>query len=1080
LAPFAVGGDPVVKAADFRVTAFATGLNFPSGVVAEPDGSLLVVVNTPNSGSTSFFDSTAQVIRLVDTSGDGVADGAPAVLASGLPGADSALAQAGLYVITTSSNGVISFLHTGATPSSPLTLSGTINFAFPSGWWHTTYGLAVRPAPGSPGDYNVFFNIGSQFNGIKKDANGNILFDSNGVAIPDPTVAHVPASGLLSTTLDGDAIYMVTLHDQGGTPVLSGLTKVATGLRNAEAMGIDPATGDLLYADNGIDGTDGGNEAYSTDTLFRIKATDIGRIVPNDGFPYSYTLTNPLPDMPNTVVNPGSRVSPLASFQPLRDPNLLSTGSESEGASGFAIAPAMFPAGVNHGVFVGFHGVFNTGGTSNEENPLLYVDGSTGKYFDFISNDEPGIGHFDGAASTSDSLFLTDIASSGQVSGGPGMGVIYQIKSRGLPNADGWQGYALDAQHTAVSPVASVSLGTVNWQAPVDLAPQYSGNDLLIHYGSPLITAANTIITPVKTGTAGGFEVKSLSAATGSVRWTVASDYVLMPASGTSGYHWIPSYSPTLTPYNRVYFAGAGGTVLYTDAPDAAGPSPPTIGRLAFFGLANYNANPAAYNSTVFVNTPITSDAAGDIFFGFLVTGSNPLGLQSGIARIGADGTASFAPVVSGTIQVATNSAPALSNDGTVLYVLESTGNSGSGRLVALDSQSLAVIAQVTLLDPHNPTKTAAISNDATASPTVGPDGDVYIGVLENPFASNHDRGWLLHFSADLSQSKTPAAFGWDDTPSIVQASMVPSYHGPSNYLLMAKYNNYAGEGGDGVNKLAILDPNTTMTDPVTGTTVMSEVLTIAGPTPDPEFIASHPNAVREWCINSAAVDPATDSVLAGSEDGRLYRWNLATNSFTEQVTLTTGVGEAYTPTLIGPDGTVYAINNATLFATGGASASYVRSDTATKGNWVGTYGTQGYDIVSGPLSLPSQVTVAPSGQSTYTWTTTSTDPRALQVPGSTNRVAAVWYSSTTFTVGVNLGDGQTHNLELYFLDWDNKGRGEQVQLSDASTGQVLDTRTIASFTNGVYLDWTVSGNLVITITRQAGANAVLNGLFLD
>ena len=162
------------------------------------------------------------------------------------------------------------------------------------------------------------------------------------------------------------------------------------------------------------------------------------------------------------------------------------------------------------------------------------------------------------------------------------------------------------------------------------------------------------------------------------------------------------------------------------------------------------------------------------------------------------------------------------------------------------------------------------------------------------------------------------------------------------------------------------------------------------------------------------------------------------------------------------------------------ATASFLEQDATTQGSWTNTYGTQGYDIVSGPSSLPANESVTPSGQATYTATTTSSDPRALQVPGSSNRVAAVWYSSTKFTVDVNLADGQAHNLELYFLDWSNNGRSEQVQISDAGTGTVLDTETISSFASGVYLDWKVSGNLVITITRKAGTNAVLNGLFLD
>ena len=55
-----------------------------------------------------------------------------------------------------------------------------------------------------------------------------------------------------------------------------------------------------------------------------------------------------------------------------------------------------------------------------------------------------------------------------------------------------------------------------------------------------------------------------------------------------------------------------------------------------------------------------------------------------------------------------------------------------------------------------------------SASPVVGPDGDVYYGVLEEPFPSHNDRGWLLHFNADVSKMKIPGSFGWDSTPSVV------------------------------------------------------------------------------------------------------------------------------------------------------------------------------------------------------------------------------------------------------------------------------------------------------------------------
>jgi hypothetical protein len=488
-----------------------------------------------------------------------------------------------------------------------------------------------------------------------------------------------------------------------------------------------------------------------------------------------------------------------------------------------------------------------------------------------------------------------------------------------------WSDYAHDAQHSAISAVASEPLGCIHWQTPVDLNPQFSGGELLIHYGSPLITSSNTVLVPVKTGASGGFRFEAHAGTNGTLKWMQPTDYLLPP------HYWTPSFSGTLSPSNRLYFPGGGGTVYYCDSPDTNGP--PVVTQLAFYGLTNYLANTNAYLANVFIDTPITSDRYGNIFFGFQVTNSTPLNLASGIARIDANGTgtwiaASTAANDSNIIKVAQNCAPALSADGNTLYIAVNSANGDFGNygyLLALNSGTLAPLAAVRLKDVLTPANDASVPDDATASPTVGPDGDVYYGVLENPASENHYRGWLLHFNGSLTQSNTPGAFGWDDTASIVSTSLVASYQGSSPYLLMTKYNNYANAGGNGSNKIAVLDPDATEIDPVSGATVMKEVLTVLGPTPNPPLAG-----VKEWCINSAAVDPFTKSVLANSEDGNLYRWDLTSNTLTQAVRLTSGLGEAYTPTLIGVDGTVYAINDAILYAVGPPLALQITSITQT------------------------------------------------------------------------------------------------------------------------------------------------------
>jgi hypothetical protein len=184
---------------------------------------------------------------------------------------------------------------------------------------------------------------------------------------------------------------------------------------------------------------------------------------------------------------------------------------------------------------------------------------------------------------------------------------------------------------------------------------------------------------------------------------------------------------------------------------------------------------------------------------------------------------------------------------------------------------------------------------------------------LESQFPAHNARGWLLQFDALLNSAGAPGSFGWDVSPSVIPATMVTSYSGSSTYLLALKYNNYDGVGtGDGLNKLAVLDPRATQADPIIpSVTVMHEVLTILGPTLD----AGSATARREWCINTMAADPARKSMLANNEDGILYRWDLTNNTLSQSIRLTSGLGQAYTPTVVGADGAVYAISNATLFS---------------------------------------------------------------------------------------------------------------------------------------------------------------------
>ena len=121
-----------------------------------------------------------------------------------------------------------------------------------------------------------------------------------------------------------------------------------------------------------------------------------------------------------------------------------------------------------------------------------------------------------------------------------------------------------------------------------------------------------------------------------------------------------------------------------------------------------------------------------------------------------------------------------------------------------------------------------------------------------------------------------------------------------------------------------------------------------------------------------------------------------------------------------------------------------------------------------------------------YYWTTSTTDVRALQYadPTRTDRFAACWYSDPLhdpLVLNVNM-PSTPERVSLYLLDWDRLGRQERIDVVDAGTGTILDSRTITDLSGGVYETWNISGSVQFVITNLAGpnANAVVSGIFVD
>jgi hypothetical protein len=163
----------------------------------------------------------------------------------------------------------------------------------------------------------------------------------------------------------------------------------------------------------------------------------------------------------------------------------------------------------------------------------------------------------------------------------------------------------------------------------------------------------------------------------------------------------------------------------------------------------------------------------------------------------------------------------------------------------------------------------------------------------------------------------------------------------------------------------------------------------------------------------------------------------------------------------------------------GGAVATFLKMDATTQGNWQTSYGADGYSITPQSQSLPPYAGFSVSNQQNWTWASSTSDQRALQNVTGAGRTAATWYNNySTFTLDVNSSDSNPHQVSIYAVDWDSRSRAETIQVVDAATGTVLDSRSISSFVNGVYLVWNITGHVKFNVIKSSGDNSVISGVF--
>ena len=183
-------------------------------------------------------------------------------------------------------------------------------------------------------------------------------------------------------------------------------------------------------------------------------------------------------------------------------------------------------------------------------------------------------------------------------------------------------------------------------------------------------------------------------------------------------------------------------------------------------------------------------------------------------------------------------------------------------------------------------------------------------------------------------------------------------------------------------------------------------------------------------------------------------------------------------------------------------TCEFLGIDEATKGNWVGVYGEDGWILFGNePIDhLPAYAKLEyrmqdGSAPAKHTWWDERIDREDDEVigeykenqsmlycdEGKTDRIIGCNYASLHY-LDIDIGN-ETKNISIYMLDYNSPnylGRGTAVTVYDENGSELMATEEVYDYRSGIYFNFEASGKITIGFEDILSENAVYCGIFFD